>query len=121
MTERKPPLFPFVERDPESPEVFFIDHQELSGRKRFRCKRPTFGTRLRLEETKSRLLNSPNPTEEGDLLADYAATILVGLESSPFTPQDDKDAELTVDEVIDPALVQAVWSEVMAYWATFRS
>lgn len=120
MSGRKDPLFDFIERDPEDPSLFFVDHEELGGKRRFRIKKRTFQVRMQLEEVKSNILNSPNPTEQGDLLADYAATIFVGLEVSPFTGEGDKSPEKSFEDIEDLELIQAVWSEVWSYWTSFR-
>lgn len=118
--ERKPPYFDFIERDPESPDVFFVDHPELGGRRRFRIKKQTFGLRRILEQVRANEVNSLTPTEDGARYADYFATILVGLESSPFTAEDGKAPDLALDDISDLELIMAIWSEVWAYWSSFR-
>ena len=120
MSDRNPPVFEFVTRDGEEPEVFFVDHEELDGKRQFRLRRPTFGVKRSVERFKGDLLSTPFPTEEAEAMAEFAAHIMEGLDSSPFHGTETKEAILALDDVLDVDLIKAVYSEVLAYWATFQ-
>lgn len=121
--KRRDPVVDYVERDPDRPEVFWLTHDELGGKARFSMKKPTFATKTTMEEVKAHILNTPHPTRLAQDLAEYRACMLACFDASPFTPLDDvKDPLVEMDDLIDiEGTVAVAWSEVMAYWATFRS
>jgi len=114
------PLFDFIERDPDNPAAFWINHEEIGGRARFLIKKPTFGTRSQFHQVKSLYIGTSSPTPELEAMADYAATFDVCFEISPFTSVDNNPAVLDFNEIIDFRLIRAASSEVGAYWQSFR-
>lgn len=80
--------------------------------------KPSFGRDLELERLKSAILGTPHPTEAAQMFAEQAATIQVGIVEGPTVGE---SPDLNLDEVVDHKLIQGLYAEVVAYWATFRA
>jgi len=52
------------------------------------------------------------------MFAEQAATIQVGIVEGPTVGE---SPDLNLDEVVDHKLIQGLYAEVVAYWATFRA
>lgn len=109
-TNRKPPMAPYIERHPERPEEFFCEHPEMKGR--YIIHKPNFGRDMAVERVKSALLGTPNPTPEAERMAEWAAIFEVAF--------DEKPSKIVLDDIVDNAVLAAVYSEVVSYWKCFR-
>lgn len=72
--------------------------------------KPSFGRDMELERIKSAAAG-PSPTPTGEILAEWFAVLSVGFSEAP---------EIELAEVMDNDLIEALYSEVVAYWANFR-
>lgn len=116
MSERRDPLFDWITRDDQHDDVFYVAHAECNGR--FRMCKPSFGRDLELEQLKSAIQGGPHPTEVAQMFAEQAATIRVGIVEGPTVGE---EPELELYDVVDHKLIQGIYAEVVAYWATFRA
>lgn len=101
--------FPFLQKDPNNPALLHCSHDEAKGT--FLMQKSNF----RREREKERIKGveaGPSPTPDGIIMAEWYATIALGFEKVP----DGFD----VDEVEDETLIEALYEEVRAYWASFR-
>lgn len=115
MSERQPSRYDWIMRSQDEEDVFFVEHPECSGR--FRMHKPSFGRDMELESVKSALLGTPYPTKSAEVFAEWAATIQVGFVEGPTCGE---APELKLEDVMDVKLISGIYSEVAAYWATFR-
>lgn len=99
----------FIRRDAEDKAVLHVDHKEVNGT--FVMQKCTFAVRGQVARVKGAFLGPfPDQASEGD--AEVFAVVSVGFSKVPegFSPAD----------VVDLELMEGLYKEVMAFWASFQ-
>jgi len=103
------PLFPFIKRDPNERNTLHVEHKEARGV--FVMRKPTFSLRGELGRVKSAFLG-PMPDTGSEVDGELFATAMVSFEKTP--------AGFNPEEIVSFKLLEGLYSEVNAYWGTFR-
>jgi len=99
-----------VQRNNTDPTLLHVKHKEVNGT--FRITKPTFAVRGALARGRGAFLGAyPDPNPAADIDAEIFATVAAGFEEIPegFDPA----------SVVSFDLMEALFREVSAYWATF--
>lgn len=99
----------FLKRDENNPALLHCTHKEATGA--FVMQKSTFGRELERERIKG-VQAGPSPTPDGMILAEWYAALKVGFSQAPDT--------FDLDNLEDEKLIEALYQEVTAYWASFR-
>lgn len=109
MSDTNQILPPFLQKDPNRPDLLHCTHPEAQGT--FTLQRLTFARELERERIKG-IQAGPAPTPDGMILAEWYAALKVGLKEVP------KGFDL--DNIEDEELIEALYGEVSAYLLSFR-
>lgn len=100
----------YMRIDPQQPDQLHVNHRELEAV--LQITRPTLRRNMELERIKGMQMGA-FPTPDGEALAEHYATISVGFDKLP--------ERFDLGDVVDEELLHALYKEVLARWATFRS